>query len=188
MSSTVKAQSTTSTEDALEMIAFSRRVQSNKAWSVFSLKTRPTREGYQVLFLTLFVLVGAILRDVMNLLIILAGILISMFFLQWRLCFRTLVGLRIRRKVLGSVHARNPFSVELHLTNPRRWLPAWMILIKDRIKQIEGSDEKSNNSISLVVPRLQVGTSIREYYDCTFERRGIYEFGPMEISTVFRWR
>ena len=183
MSITAKAPPTT-TDEASEVIAFSRRVQSSKPWSVFSLKTRPTREGYQVLFLTLFVLVGAILRDV-NLLIILAGILISMFFLQWRLCFRTLVGLRVLRKVPSSVHARNPFTVELTLFNPRRWLPAWMVVMKDRIRQVKGSDQKSSNSISVVVPKLQVGESIKEYYDCTFERRGIYEFGPLEVSTVF---
>lgn len=167
-----------------QVIAEARRVRGNIPWAMWTLKTRPTREGLQILFLTLFVLVGAILRDI-NLLIMLAGIMVGMFFLQWRLCFRTLVGLRIRRNVAESMQARSTFPVEVSIRNARKWLPAWMVVVRDRIQQIEGDDDKTNRSISLVFPKIALGTEVTSSYSCRFDRRGIYEIGPAEVTTVF---
>ena len=68
--------------------------------------TRLTREGYQFVFMLMFVWLAAILQNV-NLLVLLAGAFCCMLLIQWRIASGTLLGLRAGRFVPFGVEARN---------------------------------------------------------------------------------
>ena len=145
-----------------------------------------TREGVNILMLTFFILIGAVLRDV-NLMVILAGALVGMLILQWRLAFRTLLGLKITRRIPTTLNSRKSTIVEVRCVNPRNWLGVWFLNIRDVVYRIDRNGKKLGDGYSntLCVPVVHPLSSRPITYDCTFLQRGAYRFGPMRMSTRF---
>ena len=150
------------------------------------VSTRFTREGLQVLFMSIFVLLGAILRDV-NLLIILAGTLLATLLIQWRICAKTLNGLSTYRRLPRSMHARRAFEIELAITNPKKWLGAWLVLAQDRMKYVSSGTNTAmiSQGISLLYESITPASTRIQRYRCTMERHGKYEFLGTELTTRF---
>ncbi len=151
-----------------------------------AVSTRFTREGMQVLFMAIFVLLGAILRDV-NLLIVLAGTLLATLLIQWRICAKTLEGLSAYRRLPRSMHARKGFEIELVLTNPKRWLGAWLVLAQDRMKYVSSdiSAEPISQGIGLLYSSITPNSARIQRYRCLVQRCGRYEFLGTELTTRF---
>jgi uncharacterized protein (DUF58 family) len=150
------------------------------------VRCRITREGYHFLFMLTFVLVGAVLRDV-NLLVVLAGVLMAMLLLQWRICLRSIVGLNVQRFLPTIAQARIPFDVRLNINSRQRWLGSWLVVVGDRIRRITSTNAalRSAQSITLVAANVPPGGTVPLAFRCHVDRRGKYEFGPIEISTRF---
>lgn len=150
------------------------------------VSTRFTREGMQVLFMAIFVLLGAILRDV-NLLIVLAGTLLATLLIQWRVCAKTLNGLSTYRRLPRSMHARRAFEIELAITNTKRWLGAWLVLAQDRMKRVSSDTAGTGISqgISLLYQSITPDSTRVQRYRCVMERYGKYEFLGTELTTRF---
>ncbi len=150
------------------------------------VSTRFTREGMQVMFMAIFVLLGAILRDV-NLLIVLAGTLLATLLIQWRICAKTLVGLSTYRRLPRSMQARKGFEIELVITNPKRWLGAWLVLAQDRLKYIspDASTEPISQGIGLLYTSIAPSTTRIQRYRCVMQRCGQYQFLGTELTTRF---
>jgi len=148
--------------------------------------TRMTREGLQVAFMASFVLLGAVLRDV-NLLIILAGTLLAILLVQWRVCSRTLYGLNSRRRLPRSIHARKPFDIELSITNPKRWLGSWLVLAHDRMILLSKEDASVPvfQGIALLFTSIPPNATRSQKYRCLAQRRGRYQFLGTELTTRF---
>lgn len=151
-----------------------------------TVSTRFTREGLQVLFMAIFVLLGAILRDV-NLLIVLAGTLLATLLIQWRVCAKTLEGLIAYRRLPRSMHARKSFEVELVLSNPKRWLGAWLVLAQDRMKFVspDASVEPISQGIGLLYSSITPNSTCVQRYRCLVQRCGQYQFLGTELTTRF---
>ncbi len=147
---------------------------------------RLTREGLQFAFMISFALFGAVLRDV-NLLIILAGALVAMMFLQWRVCTRTLRGLSVDRRLPRSMHARRAFEVELILRNPKTWLGSWLVLVQDRMVYSPASStiHRAAQNINLLFMSVPPQSSRNQRYRCVANRRGRYRFLGIELTTRF---
>ena len=150
------------------------------------VSTRFTREGMQVLFMSIFVLLGAILRDV-NLLIILAGTLLATLLIQWRICAKTLVGLSTYRRLPRSMHARKAFEIELVISNPKRWLGAWLVLAQDRMQHVvsDQSIEQVSQGIGLLYPSITPISTRTQRYRCLVQHCGKYQFLGTELTTRF---
>ena len=150
------------------------------------VSTRFTREGMQVLFMAIFVLLGAILRDV-NLLIVLAGTLLATLLIQWRVCAKTLTGLSTYRRLPRSMHARRAFEIELAITNTKSWLGAWLVLAQDRMKCVSSdtASTRISQGISLLYPSITPNSTRVQRYRCVMERYGKYEFLGTELTTRF---
>ncbi len=148
--------------------------------------TRWTREGFNFSALVVFILVGAILRDV-NLLVVLAGILFAFFLLQWRLGVKNLAWLVMERRVEPRPVARKPFEVRWEVHNPRRWIAASMLEIHDRLipPQKPGGDKPREVSMRMFLPRVVGGGVEPIASQCVCEERGLYRWGPMEIHSRF---
>jgi uncharacterized protein (DUF58 family) len=150
------------------------------------VSTRFTREGLQVLSMSIFVLLGAIIRDV-NLLIILAGSLLATLLMQWRICAITLIGLSTYRRLPRSMHARRSFEIDLVITNPKRWFGAWLVLAQDRM-QYDGDDTSTqpiSQGIGLLFPSIAPTTTRVQRYRCNVKRCGKYQFLGTELTTRF---
>lgn len=148
--------------------------------------TRLTREGWQFCFMIAFVLLGAALRNA-NLMVILAGTLIGMVWVQWRVCTRTLSNLSVSRRLPRTFQARRPFEIELSLKNPKSWLGAWLVLVQDRLvyAPTEKSIHSASQSIRLLFLSIPPRTSSSQRYQCTADRRGRYQWLGLELTTRF---
>ncbi len=154
--------------------------------SVSPIRCRMTREGYHFLFILSFVLIGAVLRSP-QLLVVFAGVLVAMLFLQWRLCRRTLDQVRLTREFPLNAQATIPFEIQLTATNYKRWLGSWLLVVHDRIRR-ETPSERGNpgvQGINMVVENVPPNSSRLMKYRCRVEQRGRYEFGPVDLSTRF---
>jgi len=151
-----------------------------------TVSTRLTREGMQVLFMAIFVLLAAILRDV-NLLIVLAGTLLATLLIQWRVCAKTLKGLSTYRRLPRSMHSRKGFEVELVIMNPKKWLGAWLVLAQDRIKYVSAdpASEQISQGIGLLYSSIAPCSTRVQKYRCIVQRHGKYQFLGTELTTRF---
>lgn len=150
------------------------------------VSTRMTREGLQFLFMIAFILFGAVLRDV-NLLIFLAGTLLAMVLIQWRVCARTMLDLKVDRRLPRSIHARRPFEIELILKNPKSWLGAWWLLVQDRMvfAPIQSTMNRASQTINLLFLSVPPNGSRSQRYRCVADRRGRYQLMGVELTTRF---
>ena len=150
------------------------------------VSTRFTREGMQVLFMAIFVLLAAIMREV-NLLIILAGTLLAILLIQWRVCAKTLIGLSTYRRLPRSMHARKGFEVELVIMNPKQWLGAWLVLAQDRIKYVsaDAGSEQISQGIGLLYSSIAPCSTRIQKYRCVVQCHGEYQFLGTELTTRF---
>lgn len=148
--------------------------------------TRLTREGWQFCFMIAFILLGAALRNA-NLMVILAGTLIGMLWLQWRVCSRTLSNLSVTRRLPRTIQARRPFEIELNLKNPKSWLGAWLVLVQDRLvyAPVNKSTRNASQSIQLLYLSVPPKAARSQRYQCIAERRGRHQWLGLELTTRF---
>jgi len=151
-----------------------------------TVSTRFTREGLQVLFMAIFVLLGAIIRDV-NLLIVLAGTLFATLLIQWRICAKTLNGLSTYRRLPRSMHARKAFEIELVIMNPKRWLGAWLVFARDRMQYVptETTSTQISQAMGLLYLSIAPNSTKVQRYRCLAEKCGKYRFLGTELTTRF---
>ncbi|MEI6525036.1 MAG: DUF58 domain-containing protein, partial [Planctomycetota bacterium] len=148
--------------------------------------TRLTREGWQFCFMIAFILLGAALRNA-NLMVILAGSLIGMLWVQWRVCTRTLSTLSVSRRLPRTIQARRAFEIELNLKNPKGWLGAWLVLVQDRLvyAPLQKSIRAASQSIQLLYLSIPPKTIRSQRYQCIAQRRGRYQWLGLELTTRF---
>ncbi|MFN7874669.1 MAG: DUF58 domain-containing protein [Pirellula sp.] len=148
--------------------------------------TRLTREGWQFSFMIGFVILGAVVRNV-NLLVILAGTMLGFLIIQWRVSARSIYGVSARRKLPRNMQARKPFDVEIAVSNPKRFLGAWWVVVEERITPqtqlslVSGSAQTIGMLFASLPPR---STRIQRY-QCLAPKRGEYQLLGMEITTRF---
>jgi uncharacterized protein (DUF58 family) len=145
-----------------------------------------TREGWYFFFIVAFIVSGAILRQV-NLLVILAGLMIAAILFNWRIAMTMVRWLSGRRSLPDWAHAGDTFIVEWSVRNHRSWVPTWNLNIHDRIAHIVGSADLNRRveTIQAVIPKIDADSTGYGSYRCLLDRRGIYEFGPAQLSNQF---
>lgn len=140
-----------------------------------------TREGWYFIFVALFILGGAVLRDV-NLLVILGGMMVGPLLFSWRLArfgFRRLV---LERRLPPRVVANEPFTVEVVVRSERRHYDSWGLLITDVIHRV-GERQGGKSRAEVLIPHLPALAQRRGTYRVSLPRRGRYALGPAIIST-----
>lgn len=150
------------------------------------VRTRLTRAGLQFWFMIGFILLGAALRSA-NLLVILAGTLIGMILIHWRVCSRSLMHLEVERRLPRSIQSRRPFEMELTLRNRKSWLGAWLVLVQDRLvyAPIHATIHSASQSIQLLYETVPANSTRSQRYQVTAQRRGRYRWLGIEITTRF---
>jgi uncharacterized protein (DUF58 family) len=141
-------------------------------------------EGWYYLFVLLFIIGGAVLREV-NLLVLLAGMMIGPFLFNWRLVKLTLREVDFDRKLPPRTFAGNPLTVAITAQNRRKRLPSWALVIEDafRLEDVPGRENRMR--VRRVLPYVASGQSAGTEYRVLLTRRGRYRFGPLRVSTRF---
>lgn len=163
------------------------RMASKRA--IMPVSYRLTREGWQVCFMIGFVVLGAILRDV-NLLVLIAGTLIGLLLVQWRVAIKTIQRLTAHRQFPRTMQAKRPFEIELTIENPKTWLGAWWVDAEEQIRY-ESNDEIDNRSpllfqsLHLLFPSVPPNSTRSLRYQCRVDKRGKYSFQPTLLTSRF---
>jgi uncharacterized protein (DUF58 family) len=149
-----------------------------------------TREGWYFLFVLLFVIGGAVARQ-LNLLVLLAGMMIGPLVLHARWVSRMLRNLRVERRLPHRVHAGEPLYVRLGIHNERSRTAAWLLYLEDQIRQTAGpaiSAATTSTATTLVpvgVPMVKPQCETWVTYRAHFPQRGQYQFGPVTVKSRF---
>ena len=94
--------------------------------------------------------------------------------------FVLLKRLTVQRVVPPRVMAGEPTSVEITLRNGKRWISTWVVTLRD---QISGGPQSLPAEV--LVPRVPPKVERHARYRLRLMDRGVYEFGPLSISTRF---
>lgn len=156
---------------------------------------RLTRLGVHFLFIALFAMMGGSLRG-FNLLLVLAGLLVGILLIQWRIGRVNIRGARLQRLPLTGSHAGSELTLRYKITNQNRFLPLWMVRIHDQVTAPDQSDafQEPDSELSTRTPPTDVISSVghvgqslasRTAAVCCFHDRGCYRVGPLHLSSSF---
>ena len=161
---------------------------SRKGVSVFRLQTTIRREGWYYLLILAVVFGGAVFKEV-NLLLILAGMLLGPLLLNWQAVGSNLRGLSVQRKLPSTLSAGDRLSVGLNLSNARRRLGAWAVVVEEQIQRVAGTAANHHRPPplcpSVLFPYVPAGQTRKGAYRGRLVERGRHEFGPLRLSTRF---
>lgn len=141
-------------------------------------------EGLYYLFVTLFILGGAALREV-SLLVILAGMMLGPFLFNWRLVGLMLRNLGVDRRVPTRVCVGDLLTVPITLSNRRRHLTSWMTVLEDRIQHRNGAGSNEATTVRLLLSSVPPRQNRTASYQIRPLQRGRYRIGPLRVSTRF---
>ncbi len=165
---------------------------------MFRRQTTVCREGWYYLAILALVAGGAMLKEV-NLLLILAGMLLGPVLLNWQAVRTTLRGLRLERKLPPWIGAGDVLSVNLSLTNARRRLGSWAVVVEEQIERESNANHNRRGLTapgigrrrepplkpSVLFPYVRAGQSSKGAYRGRLAQRGRYRFGPVRLTTRF---
>jgi uncharacterized protein (DUF58 family) len=143
-----------------------------------------TREGWYYLAVLGFVIGGAVLRSV-NLLVVLAGMMIAPLLFNWRLVMASLMGLAVRRQLPRLIVAGEPLTVAIVAENPRPWMSSWLLKVEDWIEREGGRRPIRALQAAATIVHVPARGRGAGVYRLLLQRRGVYRFGPLRVSTRF---
>jgi uncharacterized protein (DUF58 family) len=132
---------------------------------------------YAVILSVLFV--GSLLGR-SNTLLLVFSLMSGPFVINGWITYSMLKGLRVSRAIPPRVMAGETFSVELTLENPKFWLAAWLMTVRDRVDN--GVEGLRPEVLFMRVPRQGLE---RGRYQLRLSQRGRYRFGPIQVNTRF---
>lgn len=148
-------------------------------------RLRFTREGIYYTLVVVAVLIGASVRQ-LNLLMLLGSMLTGplLFSLVYgRVALRRI---QVERRLPPQLHVGERLTVDVTVTNRRRWMSIWSIEIEDRLLRDDGARAAAEPTrVGVYFPTVRAGESRRSGYQGQLTRRGRYRFGPIKISTRF---
>jgi uncharacterized protein (DUF58 family) len=143
-----------------------------------------TSAGFYYLVVLAFVAAGAMLQQI-NLLLLLLGLMLGILIFNALSVLTILRGAQVVRRVPESLVAGDPLVVEVELTNRGRYASLWAVSCEDdvRIEGIRGPRSRFRPSVLFVhVPARQNRLG---FYRGQLLRRGLYNLGPLRLSTRF---
>jgi uncharacterized protein (DUF58 family) len=141
-------------------------------------------EGWYYVFVILFVIGGAVLRNV-NILVALAGLMAAALILHWQLVLRSLSGIDVIRFLPARVCAGDPVEVEVSVVHRGRHGSAWALEFTDYLERVDPPDDDSATEAKLLFPRISAGQEMTRRYQCRLTRRGVYRFSKARIASRY---
>ena len=141
-------------------------------------------EGWYYLFVIVFVVGGAVLRNV-NVLVALAGLMAAALVLHWHLVLRSLSGIDVTRTLPGRLCAGDPLEVDVTISHRGRRGTAWALEFSDYFERIDPPDDDPATQVQLLFPRVVAGLQETRRYQCQLSRRGVYRFSKARIASRY---
>jgi len=142
-----------------------------------------TREGMFFAMVFVFILAGAIVRN-LQLLMILAFMLVGpMMYNAWAV-YRSLRSLRFSRRVPSLLASGENFFVEVKAENIGG-SNSYAVVAKDQIEQIQGYELESAHSVDVFFAKIKARGDAASSYKAVITKRGRYRLGPLTSSTAF---
>ena len=157
-----------------------QRLQRSREQARFRL----SREGLHFVLILLFILIGAVLRDV-SLLIVLAGVMFALLLIQWRVGRQSVASLELKREIQSTTVCGTIVDVRVTVFNRRRWLASWLLTVEDQVEQLAPTRKISQERALTVIDDIAPGHHRQGTYQIVFHRRGHYRIGPTSLSTRY---
>ena len=120
-----------------------------------------------------------------NLLVLLAGALLGALVASWRLVRATVRGVEVRRRLPARVYAGEPFLVSVELTNTRKRLGSWALVVEEDFSGEEGPGGNAALLLRAFFPYVPPRETSRRTYRARLLKRGRYRLGPLRVWTRF---
>jgi uncharacterized protein (DUF58 family) len=144
-------------------------------------KLRPTRAGW--IFCALSFGVGfAALNTGNNLLYLVLSLMLAFLVLSGVMSESALRGIRVRRALPRDLFAGATSAVALHITNLQPRVPAFAVLVEDRVREIGRGERPAGRAFAL---RVDAGCTETRSYNFTPARRGPVQFVCFRVYTRF---
>jgi uncharacterized protein (DUF58 family) len=141
-------------------------------------------EGWYYLFVIVFVIGGAVLRNV-NLLVALAGLMAAALILHWQLVLRSLSGLNVVRSLPGRLSAGDSLEVEVTIFHRAPRGTVWALEYCDRLERVDPPDSQPAIEVKLLFPRIAARHELTRRYHVAITRRGVYRFGKATLASRY---
>jgi uncharacterized protein (DUF58 family) len=142
---------------------------------------RPTRAGWTFFALT-FGVGFAALNTGNNLLYLVLSLMLAFLVLSGVLSESALRGIGLRRLIPRELHAGSVHLVALEISNAQRRVPAFALVIEDRVRERGGVERPAGRVFAL---RIGAGETERRSYRFRPTQRGPFEFTGFRVSTRF---
>ncbi|MCC9604059.1 DUF58 domain-containing protein [Stieleria sp. JC731] len=147
-------------------------------------RDRLSRLGLHFLFVALFAIIGGSLRG-FNLLLLLAGLLISVVIVQWRSAHAAIRRVVVSRKSFPGGHVGSELAVRYQVQNQSSYFPASFIQIEDRLVPYGVSEDDESWTVYCAVGTVAAKSTVETVARCRFANRGVFTLGPVVASTTF---
>ena len=144
-------------------------------------RLRPTRAGWSFFAIT-FGVGFAALNTGNNLLYLVLALMLSFLVLSGVLSESALRGIAVRRRLPRELYAGAASRVALEIANRQRRVPAFAIVVNDRIRTAAGDVRTAGRVFAL---RVAPGGVETRAYRLRPERRGTMNFTEFRVSTRF---
>ncbi len=141
------------------------------------------REGIVYLGIMLVIAIAALTGgnpDTGNMLLLIFGMMAGPFVLNGWVVVAMLSRVQVTRHLPVSVSAGTWFSVEIRLKNDKRFLSSRLVEVRDVVQ-----GRKIRDDGKVVFVRVAPGEQRSAHYDICISRRGLYQFGPLRLSSRF---
>jgi len=142
-------------------------------------EARLTVEAVVYVVFMVVLLLGALIGH-SNMLLLVFSLLAGAFVLNGVTTLSVIRRTRARRSVPDLVFAGEPLAVRVELSNRKRWLSSWMVLVEDRLR-LNGQTLLPGVLFEHVPAR----ESRESSYQVTPGERGLLEFLPLRIASRF---
>jgi uncharacterized protein (DUF58 family) len=140
-------------------------------------------EGIYYTIVMVFIFSAAMLRQLNLLILLFAAMLVALLW-NWRTVVVSLRGMQVQRSVPEAVSAGDRIVVEMRVTNTKRRLASWAVLVEDTLTFLDPHRPWSTRA-AVLFTRIAGGETQTQAYEGQLHQRGRYQLGPVHISTKF---
>ena len=123
-----------------------------------------------------------------NLLLLVFALLAAPFILNGFATFTLLQRMDLTRRMPDRAEAGRPVTIDVRLQNKRRWLPAWLMTVRDEVRGTEVGAAGLTETVlfpNVTFARVPARRITQLSYRLRLPERGRYRFGPAQLNTRF---
>jgi len=138
-----------------------------------------TAEGVVYVIIMSVMFIGSIIGK-SNMLMLVFAMMIGPWVINGWIAFSMLKQTRVKRFLPRSVMSGELVSVEIEVENRKWLLTSWLLAARDEV-----THARDQFRASVLFVRIPAKQKRRGHYQVRFSQRGVYTFGPIELSTHF---